>query len=170
MNAHSSVPGGRHGAASPSARGYQVLYHAGAVNHCPGCHGSNWLVGRVTAECAQCGTALPLVEAAQMGLDPVGHKPVALHLVNGGKPWRERRKHPREPAHGRVLTLHIDGKARAFAIEDISAGGVKGEAIEEVFNSHHLLVELEDGARHPAEVRWRSGGFIGLAFVASPAD
>lgn len=166
MNAFSSGFG-RSGA---SARGYQVLFHTDGVNHCPGCHGTNWLVGRITAECARCGTALPLAEAAQMGLDPVGHKPVALHLVEGGKPWRERRKHPREPAHGRVLTLHIDGAPRAFAIEDISDGGLKGAALEEVFNSRYLAVEFEDGTMHPAELRWRSGGFIGLEFVKPEVD
>lgn len=164
MNAHSSIP--QSGPAPARARGYQVLFHAGETNHCPGCHGTNWLVGRVMAECARCGTALPLAEAAQMGLDPVGHKPVALHLVDGGKPWRERRKHPRQSAMGRVLTLHIDGKPRAFAIEDISEDGVKGKSVDEVFRSRQLVVELEDGTMHPAEVRWRCDGFIGLEFVA----
>ncbi|MDE2436074.1 MAG: hypothetical protein KGM49_07440 [Sphingomonadales bacterium] len=165
MNARATFTGARRTVSRPSARGYQVLYHSDAVNHCPGCGGVNWHVGRITAECGRCGTALPLAEAVQMGLDPVGHKPVALHLVKGGKPWRERRKHPREPASGRVVTLHIDGAPRAFAIEDISEGGVKGATIDEVFSSHQLIVELEDGTLHPAELRWRSGGFIGLAFV-----
>ncbi|WP_296675775.1 PilZ domain-containing protein [Novosphingobium sp.] len=163
MNAHSSIP--PFGGGKASARGYQVLFHADTINHCPGCHGVNWLVGRITAECARCGTALPLAEAASMGLDPVGHKQVALHLVAGGKPYRERRSDKRQPADGCVLTLHIDGAPRAFAIEDISAGGLKGEAIEEVFSSKEMLVELEDGSVHPVEVRWRTGGFIGLAFI-----
>lgn len=163
MNAYASVP--PYGRSKASARGYQVLFHADGVNRCPGCHGTNWLVGRITAECARCGTALPLAEAATMGLDPFGHKQVALHLVTKGKPWRERRDEERQAAAGRVLTLHIDGAPRAFAIEDISAGGVKGEAIEDVFNSKELMVELEDGTTLAAEVRWRSGGFIGLAFV-----
>lgn len=168
MNAHSSIPqGGRFAA---SARGYQVLFHADTLNRCPGCHGTNWLVGRITAECARCGTALPLAEAAQMGLDPFGHKSVALHMVKGGRPYRERRSAKRKRASGRVLTLHIDGAPRAFAIKDISEGGVKGEVIEEVFNCRMLVVELEDGTLHHAEVRWRSGGFIGLAFVTSPAN
>ncbi|PKB13327.1 hypothetical protein B0I00_3365 [Novosphingobium kunmingense] len=163
MNAFASVP--PYGRNRASARGYQVLFHADSVNRCPGCHGTNWLVGRITAECARCGTALPLAEAATMGLDPFGHQQVALHMVTGGKPWRERRAEERKSASGRVLTLHIDGAPRAFAIEDISSGGVKGEAIEDVFNSKQLMVELEDGTTLAAEVRWRSGGFIGLAFV-----
>lgn len=40
------------------ARGYAVLYRPGL--HCPGCGRSHWHVGRVTAECAFCATALPL--------------------------------------------------------------------------------------------------------------
>jgi uncharacterized protein (DUF983 family) len=41
-------------------RGYQVAYHPGETNRCPGCGHSNWHVGRVTAQCAFCGTALAL--------------------------------------------------------------------------------------------------------------
>ncbi|MFC0588327.1 PilZ domain-containing protein [Novosphingobium aquiterrae] len=166
MNASTPFYGMRRTASGPSARGYQVLFHTDTVNRCPGCAGTNWLVGRITAECARCGTALPLAEAAQMGLDPVGHRQVALHMVEGGKPWRERRKTPREATDGRVLTLHIDGSPRAFSIEDISEGGLRGVALDEVFKSRQLIVELEDGTLHPAELRWCSGGYIGLAFIA----
>ncbi|MBS0475476.1 MAG: hypothetical protein JSR28_10055 [Proteobacteria bacterium] len=147
------------------ARGYQVLFHADSVNHCPGCNATNWLVGRITAECGRCGTALPLAEAVQSGLDTVGQKPVVLHLLAGGKPYRERRREKRVSATGREVTLHIDGAPRAFAVEDISTGGVKGAVIEDVFKSRQLIVELEDGTLLPAELRWRSGGFIGLEFV-----
>jgi hypothetical protein len=41
-------------------RGYQVVYHPGETNRCPGCGHSNWLIGRVTAQCGFCGTALAL--------------------------------------------------------------------------------------------------------------
>ncbi|WP_370714674.1 hypothetical protein [Sphingomonas sp. IW22] len=40
--------------------GYRLAYHLGEDNHCPGCDRSHWLVGRMTAECAYCGTALPI--------------------------------------------------------------------------------------------------------------
>lgn len=42
-------------------RGYNVVYRAGETNHCPGCGRSSWIVGRVSAECAnpRCGVALP---------------------------------------------------------------------------------------------------------------
>ena len=48
---------------NPTARGYQVLYRRDEVNHCPSCGRTHWYVGRVSAECAFCSTALPLVEA-----------------------------------------------------------------------------------------------------------
>jgi hypothetical protein len=40
--------------------GYMPLYHADTVNHCPGCGRTHWHVGRQSAECAFCDTALPL--------------------------------------------------------------------------------------------------------------
>jgi hypothetical protein len=40
-------------------RGYQMFFRHDQVNHCPGCGRSHWHVGRSTAECAFCGTALP---------------------------------------------------------------------------------------------------------------
>ena len=43
-----------------SAHGYAPLYRSNALNHCPGCGGAQWLIGRSTAECAYCATALPL--------------------------------------------------------------------------------------------------------------
>ncbi len=35
-------------------------YRPHETNPCPGCGQSHWMVGRLTAECAFCGTALPL--------------------------------------------------------------------------------------------------------------
>lgn len=51
----------------PATRGYCVVYHVGQVNHCPGCGRSHWFVGRTTAECGFCGTALGLAEATSRG-------------------------------------------------------------------------------------------------------
>lgn len=50
---------------------YSVLYHADEVNHCPGCGGTQWFVGRTTAQCARCDTALPLARIAQMPVRPL---------------------------------------------------------------------------------------------------
>ena len=47
-------------AATPQLRGYHVEYRRGEANHCPGCGGSHWSIGRSTVECAFCGTALPI--------------------------------------------------------------------------------------------------------------
>ena len=48
----------------PSARGYHAVYREHEVNHCPGCGRTHWLIGRMSAECAFCSTALPLAEAS----------------------------------------------------------------------------------------------------------
>lgn len=41
-----------------------ATYRPGSANHCPACARSHWLIGRATAECAFCGTALPLAVGA----------------------------------------------------------------------------------------------------------
>ena len=51
----------------PARRGYHVVYRENQVNHCPGCGRSHWYIGRLSAECGFCGTALPRVEALTMG-------------------------------------------------------------------------------------------------------
>jgi hypothetical protein len=48
----------------PSGRGYHAVYREHEVNHCPGCGRTHWIIGRVSAECAFCATALPLAEAS----------------------------------------------------------------------------------------------------------
>jgi hypothetical protein len=52
---------------APEKRGYHAVYRRDSVNHCPGCGGSHWLVGRVSAQCAFCGTAIMLAEAGMTG-------------------------------------------------------------------------------------------------------
>jgi hypothetical protein len=154
-----------------SARGYQVLFWPDGVNHCPGCGRSHWYVGRITAECGHCGTALPLAQAAQAGLNPMGRKAVALHVIEGKSgpgPKKERRSNDRRPADGRVVALHIDGSPRAFALENISSGGVMGSAVGGIGGASELVVELEDGTLIPAQLKWSDGTFVGLAFVTDP--
>ena len=51
----------------PRARGYHIVYRPDEVNHCPGCGGSHWMIGRLLAECACCSTALPLLETGMSG-------------------------------------------------------------------------------------------------------
>jgi len=52
----------------PSARGYQLVYRPGEANQCPGCGRSHWLVGRVSAECGFCATALALADTGMTGV------------------------------------------------------------------------------------------------------
>ena len=48
--------------------GFLPLYRLGEVNRCPACLKSNWFIGRSTAECAFCGTALPLEHTGLEGI------------------------------------------------------------------------------------------------------
>lgn len=41
------------------------VFTQGRVNACPACNAGSWHVGRVTAECAHCGTALAIVHPAR---------------------------------------------------------------------------------------------------------
>lgn len=52
----------------PVIRGYHASYRAGQCNHCPGCGRSQWIIGRLLAECAFCATAVPLVEGGMTGV------------------------------------------------------------------------------------------------------
>jgi hypothetical protein len=52
----------------PSARGYSPAYRQNQVNRCPGCGRTHWYVGRISAECGFCATALPLAEGSARGL------------------------------------------------------------------------------------------------------
>jgi hypothetical protein len=45
---------------NPGMQGYVMLYRPNESNRCPGCGHCHWIIGRVTAECGFCATALPL--------------------------------------------------------------------------------------------------------------
>ena len=62
-----SRKGARDQAADPSVRGYHIAWRENQVNHCPGCGRSHWYIGRLSAECGFCGTALPLIESLSTG-------------------------------------------------------------------------------------------------------
>jgi hypothetical protein len=51
-------------------QGFAPLYHGDVVNHCPACGHTHWHIGRTTAECAFCETALPLSESAAQPMQP----------------------------------------------------------------------------------------------------
>jgi hypothetical protein len=55
--------------------GYRLSYRANETNHCPGCGQSHWMIGRSTAECAFCATALPLHSGGTMGQSALRTRP-----------------------------------------------------------------------------------------------
>ena len=65
---------GRAFAHDPARRGLLPLYHMGELNRCPGCGRSHWYVGRLSAECGFCGTALALADTGMTGVG-VLHRP-----------------------------------------------------------------------------------------------
>ncbi len=58
------TPGQNDTTYQPTRRGYHAVYREHEANHCPGCGRTQWIIGRVSAECAFCATALPLAEAS----------------------------------------------------------------------------------------------------------
>lgn len=48
-------------------QGYSPMYRTGEVNYCPGCHNNQWIVGRFSAQCNRCDTALPFKDGATVG-------------------------------------------------------------------------------------------------------
>lgn len=59
--------------------GYRVAYRPNETNHCPGCGRTQWLIGRTTAECAFCATALPLIGGGS--LDVHAHREATANLA-----------------------------------------------------------------------------------------
>ena len=152
-------------------RGHHVIYRAQETNRCPGCGRSNWHVGRLTAECAFCGTAVPLAEASWDGRGSRGVAGINTTERTNPKPIQSatasnRRRHERLSVKGRTLQLLIDGSPRSFAICNLSAGGLMGEAPVPLEQGANVQVRFEGGIIVPATVRWTSDGLIGLAFDA----
>ncbi|UZK66851.1 hypothetical protein [Sphingomonas sp. M1-B02] len=55
---------------------YRASYRPQEVNHCPSCGNSQWMIGRMTAECAFCATALPLVAGGNFGNNVLRKRPL----------------------------------------------------------------------------------------------
>ena len=146
-------------AATLANRGHHIVYRANASNHCPGCGRSQWYVGRVSAECGFCGTAVPLAEARHddSGGVSVGRRPA-------GTP--NQRRHERMPAKGRNLQLLIDGSPTSFALHNISEGGAMGDGVPDLGPGADVFVRFEGGVLVPAVVKWAEDGLVGLAFSA----
>jgi hypothetical protein len=150
-------------------RGHHVVYRAEETNRCPGCGRAQWHVGRATAECAFCETAIPLAEAKWIGADaPVAvTEPQRQAKRAKGKDeayWADRRRHERVPVANRTLQLLIDGSPHNFAIQNLSAGGLMGEAPAPLEPGSTVEVRFEGGILVPATVKWIKDDLLGLAF------
>ena len=150
-------------------RGHHVVYRAEETNRCPGCGRAQWHVGRVTAECAFCETAIPLAEAKWIGGNaPVAvaeEQPTKLRRKSEADPrWLNRRRHERVPVVDRTLQLLIDGSPHNFAIHNLSAGGLMGEAPAPLEPGSTVEVRFEGGIVVPATVKWIKDDLLGLAF------
>lgn len=149
-------------AAGLAKRGHHIVYRANESNHCPGCGRSQWYIGRVSAECGFCGTAVPLAEASR-------HESIA-HSTSKARPKNvalasEQRRFPRMPAKGRKLQLLIDGSPASFALHNISEGGLMGDQVGDLVPGAKVMVRFEGGVLVPAVVKWADDGHVGLAFV-----
>lgn len=53
----------------PAPIGAGLAYRKNIVNYCPGCTHTNWMIGRMVAECGFCGTVLRLAPSAMNVVD-----------------------------------------------------------------------------------------------------
>ena len=139
-------------------RGHHIVYRANEANRCPGCGRSQWYVGRVSAECGFCGTAVPLAETSrQEASAPASRRNVSTSP--------DERRFSRVPVKRRKLKLLIDGSPTNFAIHNISEGGVMGDQVADLSPGAKVHVRFEGGILVPAIVKWTDKGHIGLAFI-----
>ena len=143
-------------AAALAQRGHHIIYRANEANHCPGCGRSQWIIGRSTAECVFCGTAVPLAETSWLEALPAPRSKAV-------SPSADQRRFPRMPAKSPKVKLLIDGSPANFAIQDISEGGVMGAG--DLSPGANVHVRFEGGILVPAVVKWADDGLVGLAFV-----
>ncbi len=146
-------------AAGLAQRGHHIVYRTNAENHCPGCGRSHWYIGRVSAECGFCGTAVPLAEARHDDAATIRPERKAVTAT-------DQRRHPRMSAKGRKLQLLIDGSPSSFAIRNISEGGAMGTNVADLKPGANVHVRFEGGILVPAVVKWTEDGMVGLAFTA----
>jgi len=145
-------------AAGLAQRGHHIVYRANAENHCPGCGRSHWYIGRLSAECGFCGTAVPLAEARHDDAPSPGPRPRTTSSA-------DQRQHPRLTAKGRKLQLLIDGSPASFALQNISEGGAMGSNAADLVPGAKVHVRFEGGLLVPAVVKWAEDGMVGLAFI-----
>jgi hypothetical protein len=147
-------------AAGLAKRGHHIVYRANESNHCPGCGRSHWYIGRISAECGFCGTAVPLAEASWHEASRTKSSANG-HSANVA----DQRRFQRAPAKGRKLQLLVDGSPTSFALHNISEGGVMGDQVADLSPGAKVHVRFEGGILVPAVVRWAEDGLVGLAFI-----
>jgi hypothetical protein len=145
-------------AAGLAKRGHHIVYRTNASNHCPGCGRSHWYIGRISAECGFCGTAIPLAEARRDEPVSSAPRPKTVNSADG-------RRHPRVPAKGRNLQVLIEGSPTSFALHNISEGGAMGDNAADLVPGAKVHVRFEGGILVPAVVKWAEDGMVGLAFI-----
>jgi hypothetical protein len=145
-------------AAGLAKRGHHIVYRANSSNHCPGCGRSHWHIGRVTAECGFCGTAVPLAETATQEAVSATPRPSNASTA-------DQRRFPRMSGKSRKLKLLVDGSPHSFALHNISEGGVMGDQVRNLVPGAKVHVRFDGGILVPATVRWAEDGLIGLAFI-----
>jgi hypothetical protein len=146
-------------AASLAKRGHHIVYRANEANHCPGCGRSQWYIGRSSAECGFCGTAVALAQTSGSDAGPANVR------CRNEALFADQRRFPRIAAKSRKLKLLIDGSPTSFAIHNISEGGVMGDLVADLSVGATVHVRFEAGILVPAVVKWKDDGLVGLAFV-----
>jgi hypothetical protein len=146
-------------AAGLAKRGHHIIYRANSANHCPGCGRSQWYIGRVSAECGFCGTAVPLAETGRQ--EATAPAPRSRNVPATA----DQRRFPRMAGKGRKLKLLIDGSPLSFALHNISEGGIMGGGVPDLAPGAKVHVRFEGGILVPAVVRWAEDGLVGLAFI-----
>ena len=145
----------------PSHPGYQFLFRPNECNRCPGCGRTQWYVGRITAECVFCATALSLAEV-RCGESSGGWS----HPANGaGTHASERRRHQRKDVGGGTVSLLVDGEPRDFVVHNLSAGGVAVTLSAELLSAATVEAVAASGEIVKAQLRWQTGEAAGLQFA-----
>ena len=145
-------------------RGHHVVYRTEETNRCPGCGHAQWLVGRQTAECALCGTAIALANAKWLGAGRFTEPAPSIAPAGEKSSGANRRRHERKAVRDRKLQLLIDQSPHEFAIHNLSAGGLMGDSPAGLQPGDCVHVRCEGGILVPATVRWSADGLIGLEF------
>ncbi len=145
-------------AATLAKRGHHIIYRANESNRCPGCGRSQWYIGRMTAECGFCGTAVPLAETYRQEAIPAPQRPSLTSSA-------EQRRFERVAVKRRKLKLLVDGSPTNFAVHNISEGGVMGDQVPNLAPGAKVQVRFEGGILVPAVVKWSENGHVGLAFI-----